>query len=775
MSWFVKLVSILLFFAGIPLLLGGIYLMFLGGSWYYVLAGAGLCFAGLRYWQGNMQGLYALLIVLVGTLIWALFEVGFHFWALVPRLVAPIFIGALGLFAAPFMPINPRPEYTRYFRWGGALMLAVFVGYLALLFRPHNVMIHDGEFEKTELAYADGDTDWRNYGRTGGGSRYAPIDQITPENIENLEVAWTARTGFLADQSVHEQDQTVPIYVEGTLYHCGPVGQISAIDGVTGEIKWQFDPKASSEDWKRCRSLSYFDPGAGDDCGSRIVETTVDARLISVRASDGTLCESFGENGEVDIFLGMGDVDEQFLTNSSGPVVAGGKIIFGGRVVDNVTLGEPSGVIRAYDAVTGDLAWVWDLGNPALKGLPPAGESYTPGTPNAWSLLSFDEDLGLVYIPLGNATPDIYGGMRRDFDDEYSGAVVALDIETGDEVWKFQTVYHGLWDYDIPSQPVLADIPDGSGGLIPGVIVTTKRAQIFVLDRATGEPIKAVEEREAPKPDGTIEGEYYAPTQPYSPEMAAIGTEPLRGKDMWGATPIDHMMCRILLERYRYEGEFTTPSTSWSIIYPGPLGGYNFGSAAVDEERHIMVAGEMRFAMVNRLIAREDVPPDMKYEGESGPYAPMEKTPYGMERKPFGSPLGIPCLTPPWGSVVAIDLASGEQIWQQPAGTAKDLAFGSFQPGIGFYVGLPPLGGPIITQGGIAWHAGTQDYYLRAYDVQSGELLWKGRLPIGTQATPMSYVGEDGRQYVVISAGGARYNFSAQGDYVIAFALPEGS
>ena len=774
--WGLKALAILtLVTLGLPLLIGGVYLMALGGSWYYALAGAAYTYAAVELLRGRMRGVWVLVAALAATALWALFESrGFNFWAFEARVVAPLFLAGVALLLVPRLRAGERPANARPHAMVGAAMLVGFVLFLAQMFRPHDIISNPleltrGQASATTLAAGN---DWYAYGRTGKGTRYAPFDQITPDNIDKLQVAWTAHTGFIADQSKNQQDQTVPLYIDGTLYHCGPVGQLTALDGVTGKIKWQFDPKAESDDWKRCRSIAYYDPGPGDACGPRIVETTVDARLISVRTSDGKPCETFGESGTVNVWTGMGNTDPEYLTASSGPVVVRDKIIFGGRVVDNVTVGEPSGVIRGYDAKTGALAWVWDLGNPSLTGLPPEGQSYTPGTPNAWSLLAFDADLGMVYLPLGNATPDIWGGERRPFDDKYSSSVVALDVETGKEVWHFQTVHHVLWDYDLPAQPVLADIPDGKGGVIPALVQVTKRAQVFVLDRRTGKPIMAVEEKPAPRPDGTVQGERYAPTQPYSTQMAAVGTEPLTGRMMWGATPIDQMLCRILLKRYRYDGEFTTPSTRWSLVFPGPMGGMNFGSTAIDEERNVMVAAEMRFPLVQRLVPRAQITPDMKYTGESGPYAPMAGTPYGMLRAGFSSPLGIPCLQPPWGTVTAIDLASGKQLWQYPAGTASDLAFGSFQPGIGFYVGLPPLGGPMTTKG-IAWYAGTQDYYLRAFDTRSGKLLWQGRLPSGSQGNPISYIGKDGRQYVVISAGGARYNMSKFNDAIVAFALPD--
>lgn len=768
----VRLVSVILLLAGLPLLIGGFYLIILGGSWYYAFAGAAIVAAAVMLWQGRRTGVYIYLGVLAFTILWSLYEAGFAFWPSVPRLVAPVFLASAVLLVTPLLRGQEKPARSVPYLIGGGAMALAFFAFLAGMFLPHDVILNRDALTKGQVSQvnAAAGNNWTAYGRTGLGTRYAPFNQITPANVDKLEIAWTARTGFFADQSKNMDDQNTPLYVDGTVYQCSPVGQISAIDGMTGKIKWQFDPKAQSNDWKRCRSLGYFDPGPADACGPRVIETTVDARLIAIRTRDGKPCESFGQGGTVNIWDGMGKTNPQYLTNTSGVVVAKGKIIFGARVTDNVTEGEPSGVIRAYEALTGKLVWVWDLGQPELKGLPAEGQSYTVGTPNAWSLLSFDEKLGLVYLPLGNATPDIYGGQRRGFDDKYSSSVVALNIDTGEEVWKFQTVYHDLWDYDLPAQPVLADIPDGKGGIIPGLIQLTKRSQIFVLDRRTGKPIKPVQDRPVPKPDGTIKGEYYSSTQPYSTGMAAVGGEPLREDQMWGATPIDQMLCRIMFRKNRYDGDFTTPSTSQSIIWPGPQGGPNYGSTAIDEANNVMVFAEMRLPLLQSLLPRDKVTPDMHYEGESGAFHPMLGTPYAMQRALFFSPLMIPCMQPPWGTVSAIDLATGKHIWQQPAGTTKDLAFG---PGLAFAIAPPPLGGAIVTGGGIAWFGSFQDYYLRAYDSKSGKQLWQGRLPLGAQSTPISYIGADGRQYVVISVGGARYNMSKWGDYVVAFALPK--
>lgn len=790
-----KIFGVLLIVIGLPLLIGGIYLMFLGGSWYYLLAGLGLVLSGFYLFRGLMTGVWIYLAVLVLTLIWAVAEVGFQFWPLVPRLVAPLFLGGVALLLTPLIaPEARRPAKTMVFTLAGVALMGGFVAYMALMFRPHDVISNPVQYAagQATASTAAAGLNWTSYGRTGDGARYAPFDQINRENVSRLEVAWTARTGFIADQSQHLQDQNTPLYVDGTLYQCASGSQVTALDGVTGAIRWQFDPQAAGNSpyWKRCRTLGYFDPGPEDACGPRIVLTTVDQRMIALRAEDGEICETFGEGGTVNLGVGMGQLTPGdppnpqstaaplpgFMVQTTGPFVAGDRIILGGWVADNVSLGEPSGVVRAFDARTGSQIWAWDLGNPEITNLPPEGETYTKGTPNVWSAMAFDLDLNMVYLPLGNATPDYYGGERRPFDDDYNASVVALNLETGREVWHFNTVNHDIWDYDVPAQPALADIPDGAGGTIPVVVQITKRGQIFVLDRRTGVPVRAVEQIPVDQGDGTVEGEYYAATQPYSTGMATVDADPLSETQMWGATPLDQMFCRIMFRQYRYNGDFTAHSVRTSIMYPGNNGGSNWGSASVDQGRNIVVAADMRMPVITRMIPRDEYRRDNP-DGAVDPHgelSPQFGLPYANFVTNFMSPIGIPCLEPPWGNITAVDLNSGRMVWQQPAGTAQDMTFPSLgiQPGIGFYVGMPALGGPITTSGGLTFHGGTQDYYLRAYDTETGELLWRGRLPTGAQSTPMTYIGPDGRQYVVVTAGGARYNPNDWGDYIVAFALP---
>lgn len=433
-----------------------------------------------------------------------------------------------------------------------------------------------------------------------------------------------------------------------------------------------------------------------------------------------------------------------------------------------MAIDEPSGVVRAFDAKSGELIWAWDMGDPSITKEPPAGKSYTRGTPNVWSAPAFDEMLGLVYLPVGNAQPDFYGSLRSDAANKYNSSIVALDVNTGRVRWYFQTTHRDIWDYDVPSQPLLYDVVDGKGGVLPALIQLTKRGQTFMLDRRDGTPIAAVEERSVPT-EGGPESDYLSPTQPYSTGFPAIGTEPLSEARMWGATPLDQLYCRLAFRRSDYIGDFTPLSTRGTLIWPGYFGGMNWGSATIDEARGLLIVNDARIVHRLTLIPRDEV------EGEAGAHdglAPQVGAPFAALRENFLSPLGVPCQEPPYGTFTAIDLNTRELVWQVPIGTVEETGPFGIRTGLRMPVGMPPVGGPISTSGGLTFYAGTQDYYLRALDTQTGEELWRGALPVGSQATPMTYVSDSGRQYIVVAVGGLN-DYQGRGDYVIAFALQE--
>jgi len=759
-------------------LAGGVWLIALGGSWYFAMAGIGLIVAGVLIAIRRLSGAAVYALVLAGTVVWALAEVGLDFWPLVSRLVAPAVIAIVVLLVLPWLSGRGwRPGNAARYGLAGLLGLAL-VGTGVRAFTAKPLVEAMAAPVPAPLAARQG-TDWQYYGRTLAGTRFAPFDQITPQNVGQLEVAWTFRTGDVptgGPPHAGAENQNTPMQIGDTLYVCTPHNIVFALDADTGKQRWKFDPKASSPLWQRCRGVAYHKVAAAPadaapvQCAERSLLTTIDARLIALDAKTGQLCSGFGTGGVVDLKQGMGEVKPGFYFQTSMPTVARGKVIVGGWVLDNVEVNEPSGVVRAFDAMTGALVWAWDLGNPAITGLPPAGQSYTRGTPNVWSTPAVDEALGLVYLPTGNATPDFFGGHRSKEAEAYSSSIVALDMESGKERWKFQTVHHDIWDYDVPAQPALFDMPDGRGGIVPALIQVTKRSQTFVLDRRTGQPLTPVVERAVPQ--GAVAGDRTAPTQPYSIGMPAIGVEPLSEAKMWGITPFDQLWCRIQFRKMRYAGDFTPPGLTPSLQWPGYYGGMNWGSATIDERRGYLIVNDTRSAHRVQLVPRAVADRAGAAASHDG-LSPQTGTPYGAAKVSFLSPLGVPCQDPPYGTLTAIDLKTRKIAWQVPLGTVRDTGPAGIRMGMNIPVGMPSVGGPVSTSSGLVFFAGTLDFYLRAFDTASGRELWKGRLPVGTQTTPMTYVSpKTGRQYVIAFAGGARES-PDRGDHVIAYALPQ--
>ncbi|PCF95318.1 glucose/quinate/shikimate family membrane-bound PQQ-dependent dehydrogenase [Vreelandella nigrificans] len=500
-------------------------------------------------------------------------------------------------------------------------------------------------------------------------------------------------------------------------------------------------------------------------CPRRLYLPTADARLIALNADTGERCNSFGDNGEVDLTHNIGDFSPGGYYSTSPATVTENLVILGGHVTDNSSTDEPSGVIRAFDVHTGELVWNWDSGNPDDTAPLAEGEIYTRNSPNVWAPISVDEELGLVYLPMGNATPDQYGANRSENDEIYSAGLVALNVDDGQVAWVYQFVHHDLWDMDTPAQPVLIDLAT-EDGTQPAVIQPTKQGSLYVLNRETGEPIVPIEE--VPAPQGAVEGDWTAETQPRS--ALNLLPPPLTERDMWGASPFDQMMCRIQFNSLRYEGQYTPPSLEGSIIYPGNVGVMNWGGVAVDPERQALFTGAKYLAFVSKLIPRDEVEDGQGSASEQG-LQPNTGAPYAVELGPLLSVLGLPCQAPSWGDVVGIDLQSNQVVWKHRNGTTRDsMPFGL---PIALNLGVPALGGPLTTAGGVSFLSGTLDQYLRGYDITTGEELYKARLPAGGQATPMTYTGADGRQYVVVTAGGHGTFGTKMGDYVIGYALPE--
>ena len=785
-AWAVRAFGVVLAAMGVALGWGGIELLTLGGSSYYLLTGLALLISGVLLVLKKPLGLAVLALVFVGTVVWALAEVGLQFWPLMPRL-APVVV--LGLVAAVLAPCLLGAA-ARKASWSIAgVLAAVGLGGLAGVFQPHGVIeaqVQPQEHQKVPVATEGPASQWQYYARTPSGTRFSPLEQIGRENVDQLEVAWTFRTGEEngpPSKNKGSEDQNTPMQIGDTLYLCTPRNTLIALDADKGTEKWRFESGANSLYWNRCRGLGYYEVPAASSaptavatatdalCQRRVVMTTVDARLMQFDAATGAQCTGFGDNGTIDLKAGMGQVKQSYYFPTSAPTVVDHKVIVGGWVFDGREVDEPSGAVRAFDAATGKLVWAWDLGNIANKAGPKEGETYTRSTPNVWSTPAVDEKAGLIYLPTGNCPSDFFGGHKPEICDEYNASVVAVDLKTGKERWKFRTVNHDIWDYDIPAQPALYDIPDGKGGSTPALIQVTKRGQTFMLNRLTGEPISKVEEK--PVPQGNVPGERYALTQPYSVDFPSLGFEPLSEAKMWGATWFDQLACRIKFKKLNYEGDFTPAMVGKpTIFYPGFLGGMNWGSVSINENNGYLIVNDVRIPNVVELVPREDADKRKQSMGHGEGLHPQAGTPYASHNTQLLSPLGVPCQAPPWGTMSAIDLKTKQVVWQRPMGTVEDSKTKTgFGVGLHIPLGMPTLSGPITTASGLVFYAGTQDFYLRAMDVATGKELWKGRLPVGGQATPMTYVSpKTGTQYVALSVGGARTS-PVRGDYVIAYKL----
>ncbi|KAA1233360.1 glucose/quinate/shikimate family membrane-bound PQQ-dependent dehydrogenase [Agrobacterium tumefaciens] len=776
----VTVTAVVLTLIGLGLFGFGSQLVMLGGSFYYVLSGLAFLLTAVLLFKRNRAALHVYAVFIVVTLAWAIWEVGFDWWQLGPRGGIVILIGLWLLVPWVRKPLGfASPTGLRYGpnAWPLALsvLASIVVAGYSMAQDPHDTAGSlPQETASATPAYGGNvpDGDWHQYGRTPYGQRYSPLTQVNVENVSQLKEAWRYQTGDvkLPDDVGETTYQVTPLKIGNTLYICTPHNWAIAIDAATGKEKWKYDPNVGlnpDRQHQTCRGVSYYaEPNAaeGTACAQRVYLPTSDARLIALDAATGQVCTSFADQGVLHLEQGMKYNPAGYYYSTSPPVIAAGKIIIGGAVNDNYSTQEQSGVIRAFDVNSGALVWNWDSGNPAKTEPIAAGETYTTNSPNSWSVFSYDEGLGLVYIPLGNQVPDQLGMGRSENVEKYSSSIVALDINTGKDRWVRQTVHHDLWDMDVPAQPVLLDITK-DGQTIPALVGPTKQGDIYVLDRRTGEPLLPITEE--PAPGGAIPEDFTSPTQPTT--ALSFKPEPLQEKDMWGVSMFDQLACRIRFHQLNYKGRYTPPSLTGSIIYPGNFGTFNWGSVAVDPERQVMFGMPTYLAFTSQLVPRADIPP--KGQDEKGSEQGLNRNdgaPYGVFMGPFLGPLKIPCQAPPWGYVTGADLRTGDIAYKHKNGTVYDMT----PLPLPFKVGVPGIGGPMITKGGVAFLGAAVDNYLRAYDLTTGKQLWEARLPAGGQATPMTYALEGGKQYVVMVAGGHGSVGTKPGDYVIAYTLP---
>ncbi|MGR9420018.1 glucose/quinate/shikimate family membrane-bound PQQ-dependent dehydrogenase [Rhizobium leguminosarum] len=777
----IVITSIFFIIIGLALGGGGLGLVTLGGSVFYLFAGLMFVITAGLLLMRKAVALWVYAVLVVAALAWSIWEVGFDWWQLGPRGGMIILLGLWLLTPWIRRPLGLRsPTGITYAAnpWPLALpvILAILVALYSMTTDPHDLA---GELPKDMVAANPAfggsvpDGEWHQYGRTPFGQRYSPLDQITAQNVSTLKEAWRYQTGDVKrPEDISETTyQVTPLKVKDTLYLCTPHNWAIALDAKTGKEKWKYDANSGmnpDRQHQTCRGVTYYaDPtvAAGQPCAERVYLPTSDARLIALDAADGKVCTSFADQGVLHLETGMRYNPAGYYYSTSPPVAVAGKIIVGGAVNDNYSTEEQSGVIRAFDINTGALVWNWDSGNPDVTTPITEGQTYTTNSPNSWSVFSVDETLGMVYIPLGNQVPDQLGINRSDNVEKFSSSIVALDIATGQLRWVRQTVHHDLWDMDVPAQPALIDLTKQDGTVVPALVGPTKQGDLYVLDRRSGEPIIPV--KEIPAPGGAVSGDHTSSTQPISD--LTFSPEPLQEKDMWGVSLFDQLACRIDFHRYYYEGRYTPPSLKGTIVYPGNFGTFNWGSVAVDPERQIMFGMPTYLAFTSRLVPAADIPP--RGQDEKGSEQGLNRNdgaPYGVFMGPFLGLLKIPCQAPPWGYVAGVDLRTGKIAYMHKNGTVRDMT----PLPLPFKVGVPGIGGPMLTKGGVAFLGAAVDNYLRAYDVTNGRELWQARLPAGGQATPMTYETDDNKQYVVMVAGGHGSVGTTPGDYVIAYTLP---
>jgi quinoprotein glucose dehydrogenase len=638
---------------------------------------------------------------------------------------------------------------------------------------PHTALvlalINPGAYAHSQV---QSESDWPNYGNDPGGMRHSALSQINSENVARLKVAWTYHTGDISaghDGRRRSGFETTPILIDGKLYLTTPFNRVIALDPTTGREFWSYDPRIDqSLDYGdgliNRGAATWLDPMPGKVCQRRIFEATLDARLIALDAATGLPCTDFGSSGQVDLrdvpgyqHTNVGEHMRGWYHMTSPPVTIDDVVIVGSAIDDNNRIDMPSGVVRAFDARNGTLRWSWD---PIPQDVPNTTSSGMTGAANAWSIMTVDVARDLVFVPTGSASPDYYGGLRPG-DDKWANSVVALHARTGKLAWGFQLVHHDLWDYDTAAPPLLATLPH-EGKNVPVVIQGNKTGFLYVLDRDTGQPVFPVEERAVPQSD--IPGEKASPTQPFPLFPPPLAPQHFSIADVWGPTPADREACRDAIGKLRNEGIFTPPSLQGTLAVPGNLGGVTWSGYAFDPARNLLIVNTNNLIARVRLIPRDKVGSD----NEDGEYGAQRGTPYGMLRRFLQSPSDLPCGAPPWGTLTAVDLAKGTIRWQIPLGSMSDFggAHGSVPPG------SISLGGPITTEGGLVFIAGTPDSHIRAFNVESGKEVWDTTLPAAGNATPMTYQ-INGKQYLVIAAGGSRViSEEPLGDFVVAFALP---
>lgn len=600
------------------------------------------------------------------------------------------------------------------------------------------------------VSVASRNADWKTTGGEPGNTRYSYLDQINRLNVSQLRVAWTYHTGD-ADSARHSQIQATPIVINGVLYSTTPALNVVALRADAGTLIWKFDPFAGKQRATHVnRGVAYWSDG-----NQRRIFFSAGRRLYSLDATSGQPDRAFGDSGSIDLGEGLGrDVSDTDVLATSPGIVYQDILIQGTRVGEGE--GAAPGDIRGYDVRTGRIRWSFHTvprpGEYGSETWPPDALP-TAGGANSWAGLSLDVGRGIVFVPTGSSTPDFYGGGRHGRN-LFANTLLALDARSGQRVWHFQTVHHDLWDRDLPAAPNLLTITRNRK-IIDAVAQITKSGFVFLFERQTGEPLFPIEERPVPASD--LKGELAWPTQPAPIKPAPFARQSMTEADLNDLFPSTRTAIAQRFGNLRHDGFFAPPSRNGTVVLPGFDGGGEWGGAAVDRLTGVI------------YVNASDVPwiAAMRDTVQSSASNPRRtKAPFdfvGYER--WRDSAGYPAIKPPWGTLSAIDLNSGEYRWRIPLGEHPELSARGITA-----TGTEQYGGPIVTAGGLVFIAATSDERFRAFDKDTGKLLWETSLPAAGYATPSTYM-VNGKQYVVIAAGGGKLG-TRSGDAYVAFALP---
>ncbi|UPG92154.1 membrane-bound PQQ-dependent dehydrogenase, glucose/quinate/shikimate family [Luteibacter aegosomaticola] len=810
--WGRWLLALVLGLFGLFMVIGGAKLISLGGNWYYAIAGLLSLASAITLARRRPSATLWFGVLFVLTLLWTIWEAGADYWGWVPRFALTLIFAILFSLLLPNLHQHLKRSVARLTT---AVLLLAFVIAGGLAFVPHHVTAAsnvpaagDNPFTadtgpSTESGIPS--TDWPAYGGNQAAQRYSSATQITPANVKDLQVAWTAKVGDVPTDT-RWGVQNTPLKIGNMVYVCGYLNKVEALDAATGEKKWEFDPGITPKSvpyTPSCRSMSFYQdpasttatantgtpdaaapaPATGAMCDSRIILGTLDARVIELDAKTGARCTDFGTNGEVSLTTDMGKVYHGYVAITSPPVVIRDTIVVGHTTVDGQRAFGPAGVTKAYNVKTGELKWAWDAADPTHPEPRQGDDLYKRGSPDVWTSFTGDNKLGLVFLPVANASGDYYSSSRTADENKYSPSLTAIDVETGLPRWSFQNTHDDVWDYDPGSPPTLLDYPQADGTKVPAIIFPTKNGEFYVLNRETGKSLFGVEER--PVPQGGFEPAARSKTQPFS-KFNSVAQPDLKPENMWGLSPLDQLVCRIQFAEADYRGKFTPPDVKKPIIdYPGYNGGVDWGGVSFDPARGLIISNYNDMPNYTTLVPRaeadklgwkaRDILNDPVQEARAeGAGDPQEGIPVAVNvNAGWQLPAtGMLCKEPPYGGIRAIDIRDGRTVWDRPFGTARENGPFGLPTGLPIQIGTPNNGGSVITKSGLVFIAAATDNLIRAIDITTGETIWSAPLPAGAQAMPMVYE-QDGREFVVITATGHHFMHTPKGNYVVAYALPK--